>query len=521
MVHQVFSSGLHGRIIRQSAGGVGCALTFNIVIVLSAKTQGSSTCFCYSSRRVFKRINFVYTTASIMRACSTKNRFTRVALCLALGTASFDAAADEASWTPRIGPLTCEQETEIELLSQDLALSEYRTVTIDGKPVPLFDAKAKFLLKNTSLAKKKPSVLLSLCSLGEGRSDPGLCRHSSFDLKIAVDGKPVTDFHIVRQGRTVFARFSIKFNAKMRREVTATFRLPEREMSREKLPETSEMQRPYKSFEYFLADSAKWKGKVGFSRVSVKMPYKATDFNTHLYAAEKPFRHKNRIAYLEKRRLDEDNAENLTFFVVSPSFEAKVKAARKKVKALPRMLKRRLKLIDLLSRYPGAASETADNLDIVFRLEQTDWDGPARKHAVLLYTRYLAEVFRFEDQGVRCDEALCIERDRIVRSIAMLCGKDASCTEAETKRFTACCDPKADNPSASDSVSGTAPASDEPRKKPSVSVSARKKPDETLLSKYFEYFVAHWPIFLAILIVMGWIGVASKSRNKTKMKELE
>lgn len=452
-----------------------------------------------------------------MSGCLTKNRLARVAICLTLGAASFEAAADEPRWTPRIGPLTSEQETEIEMLSQDLALSEYRTISIDGKPVPVFDAKAEFLLKNTSLAKKKPTVLLSLCTLGEGQTDPGLCQYTSLDLKIAVDDKPVTDFHVVRQGRTVFARFSIKFNAKMRREVKATFRLAELSVSSEK----AETNRPFKTFEYFLADSAKWKGKVGFSRISVKMPYKATPFNTHLYSADKPFRYKNRIAYLEKRRLDEDNAENLTFFTASPSFEAQVNAARKKVKALPRMIKRRLKLIALLSSYPGAVEETAAHIDIVLRLEQTDWDGPARKHAVSLYTRFLAEAFRFEEQGIHCDEALCIERDGLLLSISLLCGKEELCIEEESKRLTACCDPNAGQPSDPASVSTTAVVSDESRKKPAVTVSARKKPEQTLLSKYFEYFVAHWPIFLAILIVMGWVGVVSKSRNKTKMKELE
>lgn len=457
-----------------------------------------------------------------MRVCLKKIKITRAAFFLAISAAAFEAAAGEA-WTPRVGPLTCEQETEIEMLSQDLALSEYRTASINGETVYVFDAKAKFSLRNSSSAKKKPTVLLPLCSLTPGITDPKLCDVDSFGLKITVDDRLLSDFQTVRQGRTVFVRFPVKFSAKMRREVIATYRLPERVLSRK----SAKKRMPYKAFEYHLSDSVKWKGKVRFSRVSVKMPYKATLLNTHLFAAQKPFRYKNRIAFLEKRRFDFENAEDLTFFVLSPSFQDKVRAFRKKVRALPRMVKRRLRLIHLLAEYPGGFSDAAEHLDIVLRIEKKEWPPSTRKHAVYFYTRFLNETLRFEERGVRCEETLCIERDTAARVFEVLCNKKDACIKEHTTLFESCCAqaPQTAVSSASEpstpSVSAAVERARASKPKQSSSVPPRDKPKETFLSKYLEYFVAHWPIFLAVLIVMGWIGIASRSKNKHKMKELE
>ena len=437
-----------------------------------------------------------------------------VVLLLSWGNAA--ASADATGWAPRVGALTCEQETEIELVSQSLALTEYRTISTARGSVPVFDAEAEFRLKNSSLAKKKPTMLLSLCRLTDGSTDVSVCDLDLLALRIAVDKRPVNDFRVVRVGSTVYARFSVKFNVKMRKEVTATFRLPERFAA----VGARSVKRPFTTFDYHLEDSVKWKGKVGYSHVSVKMPYKATMFNTHLFGDEKPFRYKNRIAYLEKRRLTEENAESITFFATTPAFQEKVKAAHRKVKALPQMIKRRLRLIRLLEQYPGAYKDLEEHADIVLRAIEKEWDMSKRKHAVELYTRFLEEAIRFEDESVRCEETLCVEKDALSRMISVLCADESSCVETLTGRFNACCDEGSQaaavavpSPVDTDTAAEQKAASDVPAVQPEAK--------ESLSAKYFEYFVAHWPIFLAIFIVMGWLGIASRNRNKPKMKELE
>jgi hypothetical protein len=444
-------------------------------------------------------------------------KITRAVLCFAIGTAAARSFAQDASFSPRMGPITSEQETEIELVSQELSLDEFRSVSVEGNSTYTFDATAKFVLKNSSLSKKKPNVLIPLCTLTSDQVGVVNLEPKTFGLKVFVDGAPVESLHLIHQAKTVFARFSVKFNAKTRREVTADFKL----FARQSKDSNAAASRPYTVFDYHFEDAAKWKGKVGFSRITVKMPYKTSAFNTHLFEADKPFKYKNRVAYYDKRKLDTDNALPITFFVVSPSFEEKVDRAEKRLKALPGTLKRRVQLADLLSQYLGAAAGLAKQLDVILKSLNKDEDGPTRKHQIDLFIQYQKEVARFEDVGTRCDETSCIEQNLISETAHILCRDDEACRKLQDLRIEHCCNPP--------SVVAVAEAPN----KPTVSDegddkrdrrTARNKPrieKPSAVVRSLEYIVAHWPIFLAVLIIAGWIYFSSRAGKRPHMKELE
>ncbi len=461
-------------------------------------------------------------------------KFTRAVLCFAVTAAAAEVLAasaedvalesmiesvrPETEWSPRMGSITSEQETEIELLSQDLNLDEFRPMSLHGKETFAFDAEAHFILKNGSLSKKKPNVLIPLCTAVSDRIDPALLDPKIFALKVFIDKTPVDSLHLVRQGRNVFARFSVKFNAKTRHEITVSFKL-----FAKRFDETDAgVLRPYTVFDYHFEDAAKWKGKVGFSRISVKMPYKATSFNTHLYGADKPFKYKNRVAYYDKRRLDTDNAAPITFFVASLGFVDKVERAEKRVKALPGTLKRRIQLADLLSQYPGAQAQLAKQLDIVLKTLNKDQDGPVRKHQIELFIQYLRQAARFEEDRTPCDEAACIEQNLISQTAHVLCMNDEACKTKRDLRIDHCCNPKPLEAVATETP--PQPQTPEANEKKAPKKAARNLPrveKPSVISKYFEYFVSHWPIFLAVLIVLGWIYFSSRAKKRPQMKELE
>ncbi len=460
---------------------------------------------------VFKNEKFVYKTASIM---SIRFYKTLIFVIVIYPLQSGVISAEELPWNARIGPITVDQETEIELFRHNLVLTDFRTITVGENLVNVFDAKAEFVLKNSSSSKKKPTIRFPLCKVLSGEPEPPACDPKKIDLKILTDGIPVSSLQVVKHNQIFFVRFTVKFEPKQKRLITASYKFFERQAA---VPEIKK-KRVYTVFDYHMEDATKWRGKVAFSGYSIKMPYKATFFNTHLSGVDKPFRYKNRVAYLEQRRLTPDNVKTMSFYIASMNYVDKVKQVERKVKALPSVIKRRLKLISLLLEYPGASSDIAKHVDIILRSEAKEWDAAKRKHTIEVFNNYLAEAARFEDDGVNCTELICVEKQNIFHITKTICENDV-CFKEQSERFTACCDR---SPTRLDSADETKDIVVE--QSPSAVDDAQnvtKENKQPLLSRYLEYLISHWPIFLAILIVTGWIGVSSRNKKKPQMKELE
>lgn len=344
------------------------------------------------------------------------------------------ASAEGTIWTPGFGSIRTDQKTDVTLVSQEINLFDMHEVSLPAGRTYAFHVKASFTVRNTSTSKKKPTILLPVCTLA-GRFDPTTtCALEKSDLKIKVAGRSVHFTHSVKDNR-LYARFSLKFGPRTERKIEATYRILERLAG---LPKPGTV-RNFATFDYHLEDSASWSGNVGLTRFSIGLPFQATKFHAQVLSNGERFKYRNRYAYYEKRNLNLENDDGLSFHVTTLSFKNRVEHSKKRVRAQPKSMKRRIEHVNLLAAYPGARSEIVKNLTVVFNKRLRRWDTAQRKHAVQVYTQYLIERHRFKDGGTACDANICVENQIISDVLRAICSKNDECFESHRQKMVDCC----------------------------------------------------------------------------------
>ncbi len=359
-------------------------------------------------------------------------------IALICGTTLFvvagEAAAEGATWTPGFGSIRTDQKTDITLVSQEINLYDMHEITLPAGRAFAFHVKASFSVRNTSASKKKPTVLLPICTLSGRFDSTATCALDKSDLKIKVAGRTVQWTQSVKDNR-LYARFSLKFGPRTERKIEVTYRIFERLAGRV----SSGTVRNFATFDYHLEDSATWAGNVGATRFSIGLPFQATPFHAQVFSKGERFKYRNRYAYYEKRQLNPENDDGLSFYITTLSFKNRVDHSKKRVRARPKSMKRRIDHVNLLAAYPGARSEIVKNLAVVFNKRLRRWDATKRKHAVQVYTQYLIERHRFKDEGKGCDANICVENQIISDVIRAICSKNDECFETHRQKMNDCC----------------------------------------------------------------------------------
>jgi hypothetical protein len=360
-------------------------------------------------------------------------RWSHVPLCCLIMTISLPGIADEVVWMPRFGTVTTLQTTDIKLTSQDIQLTELEQVYLSDTPVWAFHGKAEFTLFNTARIKKKPTILVSICTSNERFQSGISCEMKKTDLKIKVDGREISWTHFARENH-LFARFSLKFRPRGSRKVEMSHRLFERNAGTSGAPPS----RDYMIFDYHLEDAGSWDGPVGATYFSAKLPFKADVFNAKVFTNGEKFLYKNRLAYFIGRKLKLDNDDGLSFYVTTPSYKHRVDRFMRKAKAIPHSAKRKLALASVLSAYPGAEGSMKKHVDLALKKKLKQWSKPEVENAVVLYSTYLIELNKFKNTRVPCDETICIEKNKLEKIISNICSSNR-CTESGHKALAACC----------------------------------------------------------------------------------
>ena len=362
-------------------------------------------------------------------------RWSRVTICILFMTIASDGFADERLWMPRFGTVTTSQPTDIKIISQDIQLTDLEQVFIGNQTVWRFDVEAEFSLFNTSRIKKKPTILVPICTTTRPFQPGVSCAFKEINLKIAVDKRDTRYSTFARDG-VVYARFPLKFSPRSGRKIVLSHVLMERAAGNPAAP----LSRDYMIFDYHLEDSGAWDGPVGATYFSAKLPLRADAFNAKAFSNGEKFSYKNRLAYFSGRKLKLDADDGLSFYVTTSSYRHKVDRYRKRVKATPHSVKRRLALASALSVYPGAEKEMKQNIEKALQRRLKERSDAEIENASILFSNYLSAIGNFKSTKTPCDATVCIEKDNIANIVQDICSSD-KCKESNSKALDACCAP--------------------------------------------------------------------------------
>ena len=439
-------------------------------------------------------------------------RWSRVTLCCLFMTITLEGIADDRVWTPRFGTVTTSQTTDIKLTSQDIQLTELEQLFLNGQPVWTFRGKAEYALFNTSRIKKKPTILLPICTISE-RFQPGAsCEFKKTDLTIKVAGQDIKWIHFAK-GDTVFARFSLKFGPRTGQKIEVSHLLFERNAG----SSVSSSNKDYMIFDYHLEDSGAWDGPVGATYFSAKLPFKADSLNAIAFSQGEKFKYKNRLAYFIGRKLKLDTDDGLSFYVMTPSYKHRVDAFKRKVKATPNSVKRRLAMASVLSTYPGAERIMNKHIDAALNARLREYEDSDKKNAIILYSNYMKALGNFQSTKTPCDETICIEKIKLESIIADICGSNR-CKESNAKALAACCAPKDSEESRNydhnESIEEMESDTDD-EEEAAVMLPQTTKQDPDIAGFMLRYAFLLLMAALGFIGITGWIIYRVKTRNQT------
>jgi hypothetical protein len=429
-----------------------------------------------------------------------------IVLAAGLTMAEAPARAAHPLWTPAVGTLTTAQDTDIRMLSQELKLEELQEVAIGDVKVWAMETEAKFVLKNSSRAKKKPTVMFPLCRTDGPLDRNAICNFKKMSLKIKVDGKTVDTDNLVKQDDVVFVRFPIKFGPRSKKEVEVSFRHFESAMESRLRGDT----RPFAQFDYSLTGGVRWEGKVGVTRARIKVPYKADKFNTRLLSSRGKFERDTAFASWKSKPFDPEPGERFSFAVITPAFKYKTDQLKKKLKKTPGSAKRNLAMAGLLAAYTPAKQETTNHVATALGTKLKKWpdekrDAAAKAFAELIVHQHLSYA---PDVERECDQRICDQREAFADINPLYCQSDPVCLAALDAVIKRCCGDEApavvkDEPK---DIEATPPA-------PALSpVKVGKQPEPSSLEK--NAFVVLVSFIALVWIVAGIMIVITLRRHR-------
>ena len=440
-------------------------------------------------------------------------RWSRFTICCMVMTIACQGIAQEAMWVPKLGTITTLQPTDIKLISQKIEFVNLAPLTLQNRQVWGFEGEAEFSLQNTTRSKKKPTILIRLCTLNERFNSESSCGLKEMDLTIKADGREL-DWSPFLKGRDVFARFSLKFGPKMGRKVMVNHRLFERGAG-DHFADTS----TYLTFDYHLEDSAAWDGPVGSTYFSAKLPFKADAFNGKAFSNGDRFLYKNRFAYFSRKKMKWENDDGLSFYVITASYRFKVDRFRRRLRAIPNSPKRQLALASVLAAYPGAHKQIEKHVRAAMKKQLKDWSEADIGNATTVYSKYLIELNKFKETQIPCDDIICISKSTLEKVIDNIC-RSNRCTENNKKELAACCAPK-DSQQSRDYMPGNAIESmdtesdtDEGIESQPTKEITRKKSDSDIGGFMLRYAFLLFMAALGFIGLISWIIVQIRHRDK-------
>jgi hypothetical protein len=414
-------------------------------------------------------------------------------------------AAGSPRWVPAAGTLTTRQDTDIRLASQELAASELRQITIGEMSVWVMDVEARYCLRNTSKAKKKPTIMFPVCRTTESLPPDVSCDLKKHPPKVRVDKRPVSVSY-VKQNNIVYARFSSKFGSRQKRDVEISFRHIENESGWN----TSDEYRPYVRFDYNLAPGGIWQSKVGISRIRVKVPYKADAFNTRVLAPVGKTERNTAFVTWTAKPFDPEPDDIFTFVSVKPVFKYKVDLYKKKLNKNPKSAVRQFGMARLLAPYTPAIDQTTAHLRIAVNKNKKlkKWDAEKRKSAVRSYAALLAYKYQPGKDSETCDNIICDNIYAVKEITQHYCRSNESCITDMTETAERCCgastakEAPGGGATVSKDTAGGPPDATVSEPRPSAAPSEQPPSSRTFEEKAF--------IILVSFIVVVWLvaGVA-------------
>ena len=382
---------------------------------------------------------------------------------------------------------------------------------LQNKQIWSFEGEATFLLHNTSRTKKKPTILIRICTVHERFNPQSSCAMKYMDLKIKIDGREIKASPFLRDN-DVFVRFSLKFGPRTGKKVEVSHRLFERGAG-----DLFADNETYLTFDYHLEDSAAWDGPVGSTYFSAKLPFKADSFNGKAFSKGDRFFYRNRLAYFSKKNLELEHDDGLSFYVVTAPYRYKVDRFRKRLRAISHSPKRRLALASVLAAYPGAHHEIEKHVRVAMKKRLKGWSEADVDNATSLYSNYLIDLHKFKETQIPCDENICVSKSTLEKIVDKIC-KTNRCTESNNKELSACCAPK-DSQEARDYEPGNAiedldaDTDDEETDKLQIE-GAQKKQTPDIGGFMLRYGFLLFLAALGFIGLLSWIIVRIKNRDK-------
>ncbi len=339
------------------------------------------------------------------------------------------ARAESPPWVPALGTLTTLQETDIRLVSQELAVNELRQVSLEGGRAWVMDVKARYGLRNTSRAKKKPTILFPVCRTRA--SLPEVCDLKKAAVKVKVDGRRATT-KLVQQGDRVYLRLSVKFGPHWKKEVEVSFRLVENEAGWGR-------DRPFAQFDYDLGAGAAWQGKAGGTRIRIRVPYKADSFSTRVDSARGRTERKTAFVTWSTGAFDPEPNEVFRFIAITPTFKYQTDKQKQKLNRNPKSAYRRFETARLLAAYYPAVKEIAKHLRVAVGRKFRKWDAAKKRDASNAFAGLITWRHHASSAEVLCDPALCTQRGAIGEIIPGYCRSNDRCVADLGAALDQCC----------------------------------------------------------------------------------
>jgi hypothetical protein len=408
------------------------------------------------------------------------------------------SAARSDEWSPAVGTLTCQRDTDIRMISQELVVDELQRVDLGEFKVWAMDVEARYVLKNTSKAKKKPDVMFPVCRISGDTASRKSCDLKKMLLKVRLDGRAVSLNNIVKQDDILYVRFSPKFAPKMKKEVAVSYRHFE---TREGWNKEG---RPFAQFDYRLSGGGVWQGKVGLTRIRIRAPYKADKFCVRVISKRGKVERETAFATWKTAPFDPDPDETLSLVLVAPAFRYKVELLKKKLKRTPGNPKRHLAMARLVAPYTPAASELVDHLSAALKRKFSSWKNPEVTRASTVYAHFLDRHYYSGGEESSCEPSLCESRQVIEEIIPYYCQSDETCLGGLRGTLNSCC---GSGDSASSEATDSAAGDDSSVSQVSATPSVEKKAAPEAVSGPAEDSVERKAFFVLVgFIALVWIS---------------
>lgn len=418
------------------------------------------------------------------------------------------AGAEQPQWIPAVGTLTPFQDTDVRLISQEWVADELQQVKLGDVKVWTLEVKARYGLKNTSKAKKKPTILFPICRTSAGSVDNQSCELKKTAVRLTVDGRRITPT-VTKQNDIVYLRFSTKFGPKAKHEVEVSYRHFENHHGWG----LDEADRPFAQFDYRLASGDLWQGEVGMTRARIRVPFKADRFNTRILSARGKVERDTAFVDWRTKPFEPEPNEMFSFIVITPGFKYKTDMLKKKLDRTPKNAARRLAMARLIAPYTPAVKQLTEHLVVALKKKLKKPNRAEARPIAGSFAKLVTTPYRSSEDADICDPRFCEYRAAFQTVIPLYCRSDDACRSELTATIEKCCGNASATPG--EAAAPTAPtATPEPTPAPQATPpAADDTADGNTTSELEKQAFLALIAFIALVWVIAGIAIALTLRR--------